>query len=183
MKEKKDYYIEVHNQIIGWTNNCDTKASIVIAFAGVLMSIAFTSDYMLNTIKVQVENIFKFWRDDIGEFSIISTIMFISLGAVLVFMSGCIYNAINALKANINCTDDSIIFFGKIAKLSKEAYVDKVANITDDEYQQDKLSQIHNCATICNTKFKYYNKSINTLSKGLLSFIVFIICVIILNAL
>ena len=183
MKEKNDYYTEVHNQIIGWTNNCDTKASIVLAFVGVLVSIAFANDYILDTISVQVENIIKFWSEDIGEFSVISMIMFISLGAVLAFMGVCFYYAINTLTANINCTDDSIIFFGKIAKLSKETYVDKVTKITDDEYQQDRLSQIYNCATICNAKFKYYNKSIGALLKGLLSFVAFIVCVIILNAL
>lgn len=183
MKEKNDYYTEVHNQIIGWTNNCDTKASIVLAFVGVLVSIAFANDYILNTISVQVENIIKFWSEDTGEFSVISTIMFISLGAVLAFMGVCFYYAINTLIANINCSDDSIIFFGKIAKLSKETYVDKVTKITDDEYQQDRLAQIYNCATICNAKFKYYNKSIGALLKGLLSFVAFIVCVIILNAL
>lgn len=31
-EENKEYYTEVHNQIIGWTGNCDTKASIVLAF-------------------------------------------------------------------------------------------------------------------------------------------------------
>lgn len=183
MNDKKDYYAEVHNQIIGWTNNCDTKASIVLAFVGVLISVVFSSDYILDTIRVQVGNIIKFWSDGIGKFSVISTIMFISLGGLLAFMGVCFYNAIKALRANINCIEDSIIFFGKIAKLSKEAYIDKVTNITDNEYQQDKLSQIYNCATICNTKFKYYNKSIGALLKGLLSFVAFIVCVIILNAL
>lgn len=183
MNDKKDYYAEVHNQIIGWTNNCDTKASIVLAFVGVLVSIAFANDYILDTISVQVENILRFWSDGIGEFSVISMIMFISLGGVLTFMGICFYFAISALKANTDCSDDSIIFFGKIAKLSKETYVDKVTKITDDEYQQDKLSQIYNCATICNAKFKYYNKSIAALLKGLLSFVAFIVCVIILNAL
>ena len=35
--ENKDYYNEIHNQIIGWTSNCDTKSSIIIAFVGVLV--------------------------------------------------------------------------------------------------------------------------------------------------
>ena len=48
---KKDYCTEIHNQIIGWTGNCDTKASIVLAFIGVLVSITFTSEYLLGTIE------------------------------------------------------------------------------------------------------------------------------------
>lgn len=181
--EKKDYLMEVHNQIIGWTNNCDTKASIVLAVVGVLVSIAFANDYILDTISVQMKNIIKFWSDGIGGFCVVSMIMFLSLGGVFIFIGICFYNAIKALRANINCLDDSVIFFGKIARLSKDAYFDKVKNITEEEYQQDKLSQIYNCATICNAKFKYYNKSIGALLKGLLSFVAFIVCVIILNAL
>ena len=56
-EENKEYYTEVHNQIIGWTGNCDTKASIVLAFVGVLVSITFTSEYLLTTIDNQVKNI------------------------------------------------------------------------------------------------------------------------------
>lgn len=53
-EENKEYYTEVHNQIIGWTGNCDTKASIVLAFVGVLVSITFTSEYLLTTIDNQI---------------------------------------------------------------------------------------------------------------------------------
>ena len=181
--ENKDYYNEIHNQIIGWTSNCDTKSSIIIAFVGVLVSIVFTSEYLLGTIENQIENIVVFWRNDVGKFSMTATLMFLTLLGFLIQMSACFYYAIQSLKANTECSDDSILFFGKIVDLSKGEYIDKVINTTDEEYQKDKLSQIYNCATICNDKFKCYNKSISHLIKGLLLFVGFMLFVIILKSL
>ena len=181
-EENKEYYTEVHNQIIGWTGNCDTKASIVLAFVGVLVSITFTSEYLLTTIDNQVKNIILYWNDGIGQFSLIATLMFITLIGLAISMSCCCCFVIKSLKANIKCIDNSIIFFGKIANLSKEQYINRVKMISVEDYHNDKLSQIHNCATICDTKFKLYNKSIKHLMIGLLFFISFILSVIILNA-
>ena len=90
--------------------------------------------------------------------------------------------AISSLRANIICPDDSIIFFGKIANLSKEEYIDKVRGVTDEEIEYDKLSQIHTCAKICNDKFVFYNQSIKYLCIGLLLFVCFVLFSIILKA-
>lgn len=182
-EQKKNYSIEVHNQIIGWTGNCDTKASIVLAFIGVLVSIAFTSEYLLDAIETQFNNIITYWRVGSGSFSFLSTMMFISLIGFVSSMGLCCYHAIKSLKANIKCDGDSIIFFGKIAEhKTKEDYIEHVNNITEEDFEKDKLSQIHNCAIICNNKFKHYNKSIKHLSIGLMFFVCFIVFVIILEA-
>lgn len=181
-EKKQDYCVEAHNQIIGWTENCDTKASIVLAFIGVLVSVVFTSEYILGTIGTQINNIITYWRDGTGTFSILSTMMFISLLGFVTFMSLCCYYSILSLKANTKCTDDSIIFFGKIAQNTKEDYLEKVNKMTDEEFESDKLSQIHNCAVICDNKFKNYNKSMKYLSFGLLCFICFILFTMILKA-
>ena len=181
-EKKKDYYVEAHNQIIGWTENCDTKASVILAFIGVLVSVVFTSEYILGAIETQIKNIITYWHDGIGNFSILSTMMFISLFGFVAFMCLCCYYSILSLKANIRCADDSIIFFAKIALNTKEDYLEKVNKMTDEEFESDKLSQIHNCAVICDNKFKNYNKSIKYLSFGLLCFICFILFTIILKA-
>lgn len=182
-EQKEKISVEVHNQIIGWTENCDTKASIVLAFIGVLVSIAFTSEYLLETIETQVSSIIIYWRDGIGTFCITSTMMFVSLLGFITFIGlGCYYS-IKSLRANIECPNDSIIFFGKIADLSQEEYIEKIKKITEDDFEQDKLSQIHICAKICEKKFENYKKSIVHLSIGLLFFVCFILFVIILKAL
>lgn len=182
MEDKKEYSIEVHNQIINWTGNCDTKASIVLAFIGVIVSIAFSSNYLLSVIEEQIHNIIVYWQYNIGHFCLLPALMFISLiGFVLCIGTSCWY-AIFSLKANIECSDESIIFFGKIAEYSKEDYIAKVNSMNDEGYESDKLAQIHICAKICHKKFKFYNKSIKRLFIGLLFFVCYVLLTVILNA-
>lgn len=179
--EKKDYCTELHNQIIGWTSNCDTKASIVLAFIGILVSITFTSEYLLVGVQTEIENIINYWKNGIGGFSLLSTFMFLSLFGFVISTLLCCYYVISSLKANLECPNDSIIFFRKIAELSKEDYIERVNSITDDEFEQDKLSQIHICAKICEEKFDFYNKSIKHLKWGLLLFVCLVFFVVLLK--
>ena len=46
----KQYADDTYEQVSSWINNCDSKASILLALVGVILSIAFTSDTMLNGI-------------------------------------------------------------------------------------------------------------------------------------
>ena len=150
---KNEEMNEVHNQIIGWTNNCDTKSSIILAFIGVLVSIAFTSDYILQTIESQIQNIIRYWSDGIGLFSLSATLMFIFLLCFIILIGISSAYSIGALMANVKCIDDSIIFFGKIATKTKEEYIEQAQDISDVDYEKDKLIQIYNCSKICNNKF------------------------------
>lgn len=181
-EQRKEYSTEVHNQIIGWTENCDTKASIILAFVGVLVSIAFTSEYLLSGIETEIKNIISYWDVGIGGFSFLSTLMFLSLIGFVIFIVLSCHYAITALKANIKSPNNSIIFFGKIAETTKEVFVSKVSCITEEEYEDDKLTQIHACATICNNKFKKYNESIKYLRLGLVLFICFVSFVVLLKS-
>lgn len=176
--EKKDYCTELHNQIIGWTSNCDTKASIVLAFIGILVSITFTSEYLLVGVQTEIENIINYWKNGIGGFSLLSTFMFLSLFGFVISTLLCCYYVISSLKANLECPNDSIIFFRKIAELSKEKYIERVNSISEEEFDQDKLSQIHICAKICDEKFKFYNKSTKYLKWGLLLFVCLVFFVV-----
>lgn len=179
--EKKDYCTELHNQIIGWTSNCDTKASIVLAFIGILVSITFTSEYLLVGVQTEIENIINYWKNGIGGFSLLSTFMFLSLFGFVISTLLCCYYVISSLKANLECPNDSIIFFRKIAELSKEKYIERVNSISEEEFDQDKLSQIHICAKICDEKFKFYNKSTKYLKWGLLLFVCLVFFVVLLK--
>lgn len=183
MKTKQiiEYSTETHNQIIGWTNNCDTKASIVLAFMGILVSITFTSDYILSGVETEIKNIINYWQNGIGGFSLLSTCMFLALIGFVLSMTLCCLFAISSLKANLECPNDSIIFFRKIAELSKEKYIERVNSISEEEFNQDKLSQIHICAKICDEKFKFYNKSTKYLKWGLLLFVCLVFFVVLLK--
>lgn len=181
-KDRLEFENEVHNQIIGWTNNCDTKSSIILAFVGVLVSIVFTSEYILNTIIKQIDNIVVYWCKGIGEFSFWATIMFVFLVAFVVLIGFSFIYSIKALKANIKCLDDSIIFFAKIASKTKDEYIDQVKYSTDEEIETDKLTQVYNCSQICNTKFYNYNRSVTYMKISLFVLLGFISSMILVNA-
>ena len=62
MKEKKEYADLTYEQVSSWINNCDAKASILLALIGVILSIVFTNVFILGGITErinQVVNVFK----------------------------------------------------------------------------------------------------------------------------
>ncbi|MCH5242704.1 MAG: hypothetical protein J1F67_09840 [Muribaculaceae bacterium] len=179
---KDEITSDIHDQIIRWTENCDTKSSIILAFIGVILSILFTSEFILNTLTEQIHNIIIYYCNKIGDFSLRSTLMFVTLISflILVFIS-CNF-LIKSLKANINCSEDSLLFFGKIAQFTKEEYINKFRDTSEIDLKLDKLSQIYICAKICMNKFFYYNKSITYLKASIIIFIFFIIFLIVVKA-
>ena len=46
-KEINEYADKTYEQVSGWINNCDSKASILLALIGVFLPIALTSDFLL----------------------------------------------------------------------------------------------------------------------------------------
>lgn len=182
MKKREEYCNDVHSQIIGWTSNCDTKASIILAFIGVVATIVFSSDYILGTIESQVRNIINYCHDGIGYFSILSTLMFISLLGFIFMIGVSCYFIISVLTPRLNGPGGSIIYFKGIAETGAEDYISKVNHTSDEELDIDKLTQIYTCAKICDEKFSAYRKSIKYLWISLICLIVFVLMVILLNA-
>lgn len=180
-KDKKEYGDYVHNQVIGWTENGDTKASILLAFIGIFVSIFFTSDYILNTIQNLMSAIVSYWKVGVGQFDILSLLTFTSLGATLLFIGWAVILLFDALSGKTKCNEDSIIFFGKIQGSSFEEYIEKVDSISENDLQKDKLQQIYNCSKRCAEKFSSYNKAIKKSKWGLLFICIFMTCLIAVN--
>ncbi len=180
-REKFDNQNEVHRQIIGWTENCDTKASIVIAAIGVLISETVTSDFLIGNVPSIIKNIIPYSSQGKCCCVLLSIVMLLSLIASLICIMRSFYYAIETVRARIDGPNNSIIFFGDIAKLSKDDYINKVTNLDDKSYEADKLTQIHTCAKICKEKFIHYNKSVGSLQGGLFFFVVFVISVVLLR--
>ena len=180
--EKKEFGNELHNQIIGWTENCDTKASIMIAFLGVFMSVLFTSDYILSSLQELVSPIFHYWQKGEGSFCFLSFITFIFLGLTLLFFIWSALLLFNVLAGKTKSKEDSIIFFQTIQNQSLDNFIEKI-NVADDEtIIKDRYTQIYNCSKRCAEKFNRYNKSINKIKWGLLFLLLFIINIVIYNS-
>lgn len=182
-KEKKEYSNQTHNQIIGWTENCDTKASILIAFIGVFVSIFFTSDYILSTLQNLIKTVFSYWRDEVGGFDLLFFFTFLFLAVTLFFIGWAIILLFDVVAGKTKCNEDSIIFFGKIHDKSLTEYLESVDTVTDDDLLKDRLQQIHNCSKRCAEKFANYNKATKKVKWGLLFLCIFMVCILAVNSL
>lgn len=186
MEDKKAYSEDVHNQIIGWTGNCDSKASFILAFVGIIIPLILTSEYIVRSIEKLLREFIDYWSMNVGKFSITATFMFLFLCIFIFYISRCIMLQISCLTARLtnqpNSSLPSIIFFKSISSQSYEDFVNLAIQKSDEEYLNDKLRQIHICSTICTTKFETYNKGIKALKYGLISFCLFVILTIIFNA-
>lgn len=185
-QEKKEFGQEIHNQIIGWTENCDTKASIMIAFVGIFVSVLFTSDYILRSIQNIFTPIVQLFKGDVGCFDIIAFFVIIFLLGSFFFIGWAILLLINTLRGKISYKGNaskSLIFFQSIQNYkSYEEYLEKIESIDEEELQKDKFEQIYICARICAGKFKDYNKAISKIKWGLLFFCLFIFTLFVYNS-
>ena len=180
--DREDLGKEIHNQVIGWTGNCDTKASILIAFIGIFASILFTSDYILNTLQKIVQDFFKYWQVGEGEFSLINAFVIFTLFLFLFSVSYAVLALFRVISGKIECNEESVIFFGKIEKNTFEEYYHQIELIKKETLLKDGYRQIYNCSKRCSEKFIDYNKAVCAIKWGLLFLVLFMICLILSNS-
>jgi hypothetical protein len=181
--KKNELGNNIHNQIIGWTENCDTKASIMIAFLGIFVSIFFTSDYILKSIQSIVTPILTYWKTGSGSFDFFTCVIFILLGVTIFFISRSVLSLFNVLAGKIKCDEDSIMFFYKIQDQSFNDFLKKIDVADDESIINDRYTQIYNCSKRCAEKFDKYNKAVAEIKWGLLFLCLFVICIIFYNSL
>ena len=157
--------------IRGWISNCDAKISVLLTGIGVLAGVFLTSEYMTQFIKIC-----QFaYNTHTSLF-----ITYICICAIL--LVGSIYGCINlalALRAQINPNQfkskgiysDSLIFFGTIAKYDHvQKYKERLEKCSREQMEDDIISQIYICATICTQKFSHYKTGLKYSLSGLFGF-------------
>lgn len=163
-KELFNSYAEsTHKKIIGWTANCDTKATVIFAFVGILIPLLFTNSYINGTITQLITPIELALKTGEGNFCLLSLLMIITFITTIVFLTIAVCYLLNSLTGNNNKNDrnkDSILFFASIASLSDEDWHRRVENADNKAYQEDLINQIHICSQICTKKFKAYNNAV-----------------------
>lgn len=157
--------------IKSWINNCDTKISVLLTGIGVFAGVFLTSDYMTQFIKICQ---FAY------NMHIMLFIIYVCICVILLAVStyGCI-NLTLALKARINPNQfkskgiysDSLIFFASIAKYDNvQKYKEQLEKCTREQMEDDIISQIYICASICTQKFSYYKIGLKYSLSGLFGF-------------
>lgn len=185
---KKEYAENVHEQVINWTNNCDTKTSILFALEGVLLSFFFTSDYVFDVLSTIGKNFKTYWEENphTGQFDILACLIIISFISIIFFLGSAIWNQINVLYPDIKSSGEnkeSLIFFGSICEMGNEKYKKKINENSERDLIEDRINQIYVCSKICEKKFSNYTRSIKWLRVGCVCLGVFYILVLIYSSL
>lgn len=145
---------DILDRIIGFINNCDNKASIILGFYGVIISILI-SKISIKNIKLIFSLLEKGYRILFFIVIIILIIVFI-IGIIKLFLV--LFPKLNFSKMNKEeRTMDSKIYFGSISRnLRYRDYRNKLGIYSKDEYLEDIISQIYLNSLICNKKFINY---------------------------
>lgn len=164
-----------------WINNADTKISYLLAFLGIIATIIFTSESVIQKIRICFENLLKLNGQDIVN--ILSLIVIVLSIHLLIFIVKCIYYLLKASNAKVNISDinnSSTLFFGSIATNSIGQFKEKIKKQTEEELEEDIIEQIFINSKICNEKMKNYNKAIKNLKISLLMFTIVIVIIIVM---
>lgn len=179
--EKKNDYLEdlpsILDRIIVWTDNCDSKTSIILGGIGVIAGIFLASDYVSKIIEI-----IRFVTSHVNFWAVIYLVLF--YGSIAVLLAGCLF----LIRVLISVTDtksykdrgvkeESLVFFSSIAKnKTLSAYKKKVQKTDNAQFEEDIISQIYVCSIICDAKFRNYKTG---LLLSLLGFSVFLVTAIV----
>ena len=174
----KQYADDTYEQVSSWINNCDSKASILLALVGVILSIAFTSDFHLNGIEGLAKDVVSLIKRE-GHFCACASLcILVVLGLSIGSFVDSIRNLLLVLYARLDDSRDrenpSISFYRSIGAKSYDDYKNLVETISDDNFVEDKLRQVYDCSKICTNKFNFYNEGVKSMKIGLVFFAVYI---------
>ena len=166
---KDDIYKNLEN-INGWINNSDTKASIVLGLDGVMLSIIFTNDIFVSNYINIFKNVFKSIN-----FSDILYIGF-TIGSIVMLIFG-LYKLIQVLvptlKINFNNSKPSHIYFGSIASFNScSEFKFSIKKLSEEDIMDNLLNQVYINSLICNNKFNNFKTG---LKHSLIGFVLIII--------
>lgn len=186
MKGKKEYADLTYEQVSSWINNCDSKASILLALMGVILSIVFTSDFILSGITEQIKQVVDLIKGDVSicfcgiVFTfIILIILAFSIGYLICSLSKMIQVLYARLDDSRDKDNPSVSFYRSIAAKSFDEYKSIVNGITNESLVDDKLHQVYDCSCICTRKFTLYNEGVKLMKIGLVLFAVYLLLFII----
>ena len=159
--EKEDLY-RILDTVNSWIHSADNKASILLAFVGVCITVVVTSSLFNDVCKLISDILLSgaMWLRILFVVAcVVGIIRIIMLVAVIIPK----IIRIPWLKENIPLFQhDSFMFHGSIAKKDYQAYEQQMHKIfgTGNLVIDDLIYQIHSASVICVKKMEYLQKSI-----------------------
>lgn len=179
------------DRVNNWIDNCDQKASILLAFAGALAAVLLTSDVITSGHERLIKPFVNYWEGDKDiPFSLSNLFIFLSLIPIayhIWYMVSYLLlvlrpkNMIEEFEEGVESKieKNSVLHYGVIAQKKYNDFNDQCKNQEKDNYLNDLCSQIYCNSKICNDKFENYKQGLNHFVK-LLGWCAFVIVFIFL---
>ncbi|STO53311.1 Pycsar system effector family protein [Exiguobacterium aurantiacum] len=151
-----------------WIKSCDTKASIVIAGAGIFLSI-FTAEHSINMLN----QIFAQSINNINFSNFLYLSLFLLFWGLFVYGSYCLIRVlVPMMKKEVmifqqDTHADSLYYFESIDDKKYSEFREKMINESPEAELEDLLTQIYINAKICSSKYKFYKKGIRSTFIGI----------------
>lgn len=178
--EQREEAFKTIERINFWIANCDTKISFALAFAGILIGGFFSSSIITGSLE-ELVNKLKGLKDVTSgwEALYIETTTLILVVFILLIITSVSY-LFQGIRGSIDSTvykqdkltTDSYQFFGTIQSKAFTSFKNGFEAQTQNELQNDYLSQIFINSKICQRKFDLYNEGVTYLIYSTVTFII-----------
>lgn len=156
--QKKNDLIDRLDRILSWTNNCDTKTSIILATLGILTTL-FGSEFFIEKFKTII-----FYNLVSIDFSKIIFLLLLITGfcCYLIGLFFLILELFPSLitKNNHNLTQSSTFFFGMIINKELSVFKQEILSLKIDEEIDDLISQVYINSVICERKYRFVKRGV-----------------------
>ena len=152
------------DRIIEWVKTCDTKASIMLTLLCLILSIIFTSDFVVNGFSKILQSLRLYYdstgKNDIHDISITGLLAFVSMVLFLYFTLGSGYRFVMVLYSKIqeNQIEDGLK--KRIYNFLNWLFVYKPSNKETSDAYLNSLIHFHNIANF-NSFSDYKNATDN----------------------
>lgn len=157
--------------INSWINNCDQKASIQLAFVGVVIPLVFSSDIFSGKL-LSLVNLIKAYSASVPGicFSPYNTICCTLFIITIIFAVFTIHHLLHTISSKIDSDafrqdgteSHSYFFWGSISKMTYNAFRQNLT-VEECDSTNDILSQIYINSLICQRKFEHYRKALHNI--------------------
>lgn len=181
MQNKNDNMIQlddlklIHQKVLDFTFNCDNKASFLGAVLGVLITALVSANPFWMVVDKLKQSGKLYWE---GGKSIAFDWLSFFCGAFLVIgvfaIAVALFSIFCVLTARLKSNNDSLIYFGTIARETEDQYIQTIENSEVVNLNEDYMHQIHICSQICAKKFKAYNVAVICSIVSLIAFCLFV---------
>ena len=186
-KDINEYADKIYDQVSGWINNCDSKASILLALIGVFLPIAFTSDFLQEGITAELKYIVTLFSGNCSCRAWGSVLLILLLGVSAFYFIKSLRSLFVVLFARLEDSrkeeNPSVSFYKSIGEHSYEEYKQLVDGISEEQLTEDKLRQVYDCSKICTKKFLNYNQGISATQLALAFFGAYVALFLVINSL